>query len=136
MDATLQFLSPFLKVIGSASEEFENNAGGMILIGKCIGFVRIHMHGKRKLGTDADDDIRKDEGSLITFHDHEHLVIVFYIHLDSLYRRHVDVPFGHDDAVVQLDAALRAHQGTAGRVFRIPGLAYDSRNPQACGCPS
>ena len=77
-----------------------------------------------------DDDIRKDEGSLITFHDHEHLVIVFYIHLDSLYRRHVDVPFGHDDAVVQFDAALRAHQGTAGRVFRIPGLAYDSRNPK------
>ena len=35
------------------------------------------------IGTDADDDIRENEGALITFHDHEHLVIVFYIHLDT-----------------------------------------------------
>ena len=32
-------------IVGSSSEQFQDNAGGAAVIGKCISFVRIYMHG-------------------------------------------------------------------------------------------
>ena len=96
----MQLFRPFLQVVGAAAEQLEDDAGGLILIGKGIGLVGVHMHGKGEVGIYADDHVGEDERAFIALHDHKDVVVVLDVQLDGLDRSHMDVPFGHDDAVM------------------------------------
>ena len=57
----MQFFRPFLQVVGAAAERFEDDAGGMIFIGKGVGFIGVYMHGKGEVGIHADNHVGEDE---------------------------------------------------------------------------
>ena len=90
------------------------------------------MHSERIGRTHADDNIRKNERTLIAGGDHKYDIIVFYMGSYRVYGGHVDMAFCHDDAFLQFDLPFRADQSAARCALQVSGLsdhAFDAKTP-------
>ena len=129
----MQFFCPFLQIVGAAAKEFENNPGGVIFICEGMCLIGVYMHSKGVIRADPDYHIGKDQRAFIAFHDHKHIIVIPDIELDSLDGSHVDVPFGYDHTMIQLQTSGRADQRTAGSAFCLPRLTDHTRDSEFAG---
>ena len=63
VDAGLELVRPGLQAVGMAVEQFQDHAGRVVFISKCIGLVRIHMHRQGERRADAHDHIGRRSGN-------------------------------------------------------------------------
>src|SRR5699024_8238685 len=117
--SVLKLFRPGLKAVGVSVEQLEDDAGGMVFVGKGVGFVRVNVHGQRVGRTDPDYYICKDQGTLIARGDHEDDVVILDVGAQRIHRSHVDMPFGDDDSTLQFHLSFRTDQKTARSALQI-----------------
>ena len=59
--ALLQFLCPGLQIVGTSSEQLQYYTAGILFVGKRIGLICVHMHGKAEIRADTHHYIRKNK---------------------------------------------------------------------------
>ena len=88
-----------------------------------VGFVGIDVHGQGKPIADPYHDIPEGQAAAVAVDFHRHFVPVFQAESLGIGRSHVDVPFGRDNPLCQLDLPF----GPTRRQAPLPSISPDSR---------
>ena len=120
---TRQFVfNPFI-CIEVTVKEFHDHTIRLRIAAKCIGFVCVYVHGEVIASVYPYNDICVDQGTAVAFGEDEYFVIVFDMQGKCIFRRHMDVAFGYDDAFGNFNITAGTAENTARCVFDISGLA-------------